>query len=616
MEPTALGDIKITGQDRKEIKNTIPRRPWHYLWQIVRFQPWLYLGLLVFETLFFGVFPQISGLLIREIFDKLSGNGSAGMNVYTLIALLVATAAGKAFAIFADVWVYSRFRWSVAALLRNNLFSYILKRPGAQAVPDSPGEAISRFRGDVDEVAFYLAESLIVVGFGFFAVVALVIMFQTDALITLVVMVPLILIILVANLATKAVQEYRDASRKTAGQVTGFIGELFGAAQAVQIATAEGRVIRRFEKINQSRKATAVKDRLFGELLRTIFHNAGNLGTGIVLLMVGRKMSTGDFTVGDFAIFVYYLGHTVDFAGLVGEHLAWIKQVGVSLGRLFHLLEDTTPETLVQHHPIYLDEKIPEVPFVLKGHEHNLEILEGRNLCYRYADTGRGITGVDISIPKGNFVVVTGAVGSGKTTLLRALLGLLPLQDGVITWNHQVVEQPDIFLAPPRASYTPQVPVLFSESVRDNILMGLPASQVDLTGAIRDAVLEADLAKWECGLDTMLGSKGVKLSGGQRQRTAVARMFVRDAELLVFDDVSSALDVETEATLWERVFERQEATCLVVSHRRPALSRADHIIVLKDGKVAARGVLPDLLATSTDMQLLWRGSGLHPGPIG
>jgi ATP-binding cassette subfamily B protein len=612
METTTLGDKKPTSREPIHNQKSIPRRPWFYLWQIVRFQPWLYLGLLVFETMFFGVFPQISGLLIREIFNTLSGSESAGVNIYTLIALLVATAAGKAFAIFADVWVYSRFRWSVAALLRNNLFSYILKRPGAQAVPDSPGEAISRFRGDVDEVAFYLAESLIVVGFGFFAVVAVVIMFQTDALITLVVIVPLILIILVANLATKAVQKYRDASRKASGQVTGFIGELFGAAQAVQIATAEERVIHRFDEINQGRKATAVKDRLFGELLRTIFHNAGNLGTGIVLLMAGRKMTTGEFTVGDFAIFSYYLSHTVDFAGLVGEHLAWIKQVGVSLGRLFHLLGDADPETLVQHQPVYLDDTIPQVPFIPKGEEHLLEILEGHNLCYQYADTGRGITGVDIYIPKGSFVVITGTVGSGKTTLLRALLGLLPLQSGEIVWNGQVVDRPELFLVPPRAAFTPQVPVLFSESVRDNILMGLPADEVDLAGAIRDAVLEADLIQWESRLDTLLGSKGVKLSGGQRQRTAVARMFVREAELLVFDDISSALDVETEAALWERVFERPGATCLVVSHRRPALSRADHIIVLRDGRVSAQGKLNDLLDTSIDMQLLWQGN--EPGP--
>jgi ATP-binding cassette subfamily B protein len=105
METTILGDKKTTNRERISNEKSIPRRPWYYLWQIVRFQPWLYLGLLVFETMFFGVFPQITGLLIREIFNTLSSSESAGLNIYTLIALLVATAAGKAFAIFADVWV-------------------------------------------------------------------------------------------------------------------------------------------------------------------------------------------------------------------------------------------------------------------------------------------------------------------------------------------------------------------------------------------------------------------------------------------------------------------------------------------------------------------------------
>ncbi len=95
--------------------------------------------------------------------------------------------------------------------------------------------------------------------------------------------------------------------------------------------------------------------------------------------------------------------------------------------------------------------------------------------------------------------------------------------------------------------------------------------------------MDQDLADLEYGLDTVIGSKGVKISGGQRQRTAAARMFVRRPELLVLDDLSSALDVETEQQLWERVFALEGVTCLVATHRRPALRRADHIIVLKNG---------------------------------
>jgi len=295
--------------------------------------------------------------------------------------------------------------------------------------------------------------------------------------------------------------------------------------------------------------------------------------------------------------------------------VARYQQLGVSIDRMYRLMQDAPREGLIEPCDTYLDGRLPEVTYATECAFGPLHELEAEGLTFTFPGTENGIADVSLRIPRGSFTVITGRNGSGKTTLLRVLLGLLPKDAGEIRWNGHAIANAGEFFVPPHSAYTAQVPRLFSDPLRDNILMGMAKDNADVRRALYAAVLEEDLERLEDGLDTKVGPKGVKLSGGQIQRTAAARMFVREPELLIFDDLSSALDVETEHTLWERVFAREGITCLVVSHRKAALRQADQIIVMKDGRIEAAGSLPELLESCEEMQRLWHGE-LIPVEVG
>jgi ATP-binding cassette, subfamily B, bacterial len=220
---------------------------------------------------------------------------------------------------------------------------------------------------------------------------------------------------------------------------------------------------------------------------------------------------------------------------------------------------------------------------------HALRELDLAAFSAIHEDGTVGATDIDLTVHRGQLVLILGPVGAGKSSLLRAMAGIVH-HTGSLRWNGQPVTEPEVFLRPNQVGYVGQLPRVLSGTVADNIHLG---REVDVDGALRTAQMQHDLSAAGGGVGLLIGHKGTRLSGGQLQRLALARALAPGTELLIADDISSALDVTTELDLWRALRERG-VTVVGSTSKRAALAHADQVVVLIDGRVAARGTWPEL----------------------
>ncbi|MBE6059166.1 MAG: ABC transporter ATP-binding protein [Clostridium sulfidigenes] len=571
-----------------------------YIGKMIMYRPWYYL-LNCFLWITIHMFPLIPGLITKRFFEVLEKSGGLNSEILSLMALILVVALTRSIIIAIGGRVDANHRFSMSGLLRRNLLECIINNPLIEN-KTSLGESMNCFRDDIEEIETVISFTLDIIGDGLFALGALIILLTINVKVTLFIFAPLVIVILLSQKAMKYISKYRTTAREATGDVSGAIGEIFTGIQAIKISGSEKYIINNLNNLNEKRMKYMVRDKIFVNIMDAIYENAVTIGTGFILLLTGKYMLEGSFSVGDFSLFLYYLPFVADFAGFLGEIFARYQQGGIAFKRMFKLLDENMEKELLAHNSLYLKGELIEE----KCNQEDIEFksLEVKELTYKYNETS-GIENINLRVNKGDFVVVTGRIGAGKTTLIKSILGMLPVDSGKIYLNNEEVKNNSEKLTPPIVAYTSQNSNLFSDTIKNNILLGLKDEGGKLEQAIYSAVLDRDIKNFKEGIDTLIGSKGVKLSGGQRQRVAVARMFARKADLYVFDDISSALDIETEIKLWDRMFERKNITALVVSNRHVALKNADKILVMKDGKIEGQGKLEELLKNCEEMRQIW-----------
>ena len=549
---------------------------------LIRFTWRYFTGCTFFGVVLYCVAPLALGLATRAFFDRVTGE--SGGAVWVAVALLAAVHAGEVLTELAVGRTWSGFCYETHTLLQRNTLAGILRGFGRFGLPVPPGDAISRFRDEPPAITMGSMDGVAdLVGRGLFALVGGAIMWRIDPVLTLAASAPVLVSSALSNTLGTRSAVNAAAAREATGRLTAFLGELVSANLAVRVSGAASHIVHRLAEISDTRRRLSLRDRVFAETVNSMNFHLVHVGTGALLLLGAGKIRSGEFSIGDFALFVVFLDQLTYLPAEIGRVLTELKRTRVSLDRLHGLMPGAHRDDVVAHAPIHVRGPLPALPPPPAA--DRLDRLDIVGLTSIHPRSGRGVIEVSLSLDRGSFTVVTGRIGSGKTTLLHAVLGLLPCDAGTIRWNGAPVDDPATFLVPPRAAFTPQVPRLFSETLRANLLLGRPADENAVGAAVRAAVIEGDVATLDAGLETLVGRRGVKLSGGQIQRVAAARMFLRGAELLVFDDLSSALDVATETELWRRLLTRRgEVTCLVVSHSPIALANADRIVVLDHGR--------------------------------
>ena len=551
---------------------------WKYIWE----HKWLYLSIAVVLVIY-DYTLLIPTQVIQRLVDHLSQQTLTQSNFVWDMVLLVGSAILNYLTAF--YWQLRLFQSSVhfKATLQGQAFRKLvaMRRPFFEKFRS--GDLLTRFTTDVDGMADMAGYGMMVLlfGGGLFAFI-IPTMFFISWQLTLISFIPMIFLIVSTYFLSRKQEDYVEQNREAVAQLN---DEVLESIEGIQVMRAYSK---RDQQVKQFQKKTASLSRT-GDKIASIQYSFGPLallfiGFSTVLLLVfgGQSLASGQLSLGKLLALQLYLVFLIEPMWMMAD-LILVYQTGqMSYKKLKEVIDET--DDLEPDGPNYL-EQIDSVQF--------------KDYSFSYPGSERkSLSGIDLTIQKGQTVGIVGRTGAGKTSLVRQFLRQYPVGEGEFLVNQQPIVDYNRHSIEAKIGYVSQEHILFSKSIRDNIALGKNgASEEDLVEALAQAAFADDLERMSQGMDTMIGEKGVSVSGGQKQRISLARAFLRDADLLLLDDSLSAVDAKTEQAIIDTIqTERKNKTTLIVSHRLSAVHQADWIIVLDQGQIVEEGRASDLLA--------------------
>ena len=582
-----------TGDDGKERSGPKPgsilRLIREYAWK----HRWSYLagGIFVWLTNYLSV--SIPGQIGRAI-DALRASGPVGGHVLAIAAMGVAVIAVRT---LSRILIFNPAR-DLEYDLRGALFARLLRLQPSFYARHKRGDIVSRASNDISWVRT-------LVGFGGLQVINVTIavvltgwkMIALSPRLTLLAGLPVLLGIVAVQLAIHRVFFLSRQNQEQMGEISEHVlGSLQGIA-TIQGFVAEEAFVERFEERNQRWLRTGMKLAMIRAGALPLLVLSGGVAMFAVVAFGGPIVIAGRLTVGQLAAFTALLAVLLPPLRSFGWMLSVIQRGRAALDRIFELMDEPVER--------------PEGDHGLVSQPGLGPAIEFRDLTFGYPDAADQpvLNGVSASVPAGSVVGLFGRTGSGKSTLLRLLTRLFNPPKGSILVDGSDVVELDLDSWRQRVTMVPQRPFLFSDSIATNVALGEEPDSDRVRRAVAAAALGMDLEVLPDGLDTVVGERGIMLSGGQRQRVALARGLYRGGDVLILDDVLSAVDHETESRLVETIAAIAggpgEPTVFISSHRLSAFRNCDAIIVLDRGRLVDHGTHDELISRPGPYRDAW-----------